>query len=91
MLRTLIFTSLARKDTNILVSSTKGSARQDFTTDGKSFMYRPNNIGPKMDPCGTPWLTVPCPTGTCQRGCTVGGQLSNFHTTCVPYLICRQN
>ena len=60
MLHTLLFTPLTGKDTNILVSSTKDSARQDFTTDGRLFMYGLNNIGPKMDPRGTAWVTVPC-------------------------------
>ena len=50
MLRTLVFTSLAGKDTNILLSSTKDSARQDITTDGRS---------------SNPWVTVPCSDRDC--------------------------
>ena len=62
MLRTLVLTSLAGKDTNILFWCRRQKTQHGRTSaiDDRSFMYRLNNIGPKMGPCGTPWLTVPC-------------------------------
>ncbi len=41
-----------------LVSSANMLAVVDFKQFGKSFTYSRNNIGPRLEPCGTPQETV---------------------------------
>ena len=39
------------------VSSAKAVIWLDLTTSGRDFTYRRNNMGPRIDPCGTPEVT----------------------------------
>ena len=41
----------------IFVSSAKAAIWLDLTASGKEFTYRRNNMGPRIDPCGTPEVT----------------------------------
>ena len=40
------------------VSLAKAAIWLDLTTSGRDFTYRRNNMGPKIDPCGTPEVTA---------------------------------
>ena len=39
---------------NILVSSANNTEKQNPETLAKSLIYNKNNMGPNMEPCGTP-------------------------------------
>ena len=39
------------------MSSGKAAIWLDLTASGKEFKYRRNNMGPRIDPCGTPEVT----------------------------------
>jgi hypothetical protein len=41
-------------DTNMLVSSANNTIFDPIIYKGRSFMYNKNNIGPKIESCGTP-------------------------------------
>ena len=54
-------------DINMFVSSANSTIFDSKTFNGKSFMYNKNNIGPRVEPCGTPCVIslvvetyVPC-------------------------------
>jgi len=40
----------------LVLSANKISVDLLFTSQGKSFMYKRNSSGPRMEPCGTPCL-----------------------------------
>ena len=44
-------------DLKILVSSAKAATWLDLTVPGREFAYRRKNMGPNMDPLGTPDVT----------------------------------
>ena len=39
------------------MSSAKEAIWLDLTASGKEFTYRRNNVGPRIDPCGSPEVT----------------------------------
>ena len=39
------------------MSLAKAAIWLDLTASGKEFTYRRNNMGPRIDPCGTPEVT----------------------------------
>jgi len=54
-------------DISKFVSSANSTILDSKTFNGKSFMYNKNNIGPRVEPCGTPCIIslvvetdVPC-------------------------------
>ena len=47
-------------DRNIFESSAKNRENITSETFARSFIYNRNSKGPKMDPCGTPYVIVLC-------------------------------
>ena len=54
-------------DTSMFMSSTNSTVFNSETFNGRSFIYNRNNIGPRIEPCGTPCVIplvvetyVPC-------------------------------
>ena len=50
--------SLTKNDRYSFESSTYDSREHISGIEGRSFMYKPNNAGQRMEPCGTPCVVI---------------------------------